>query len=208
MGEKLGSLSTKELKEILKKHLIKAFKTLYAKDIKLLENNVNERTIVSKFASYLQNNLDEGEMRGYSVDVEYNRNNKDVKQINPNIEESITDTSNGEVKKKQNRLPDLIVHDRCSCSCSSSLKNILIVEFKKNLGRKIEYQKKKAIDLVKRTLKEFHYELGLYAEFIKPANGFPPCDVTSCCITSDIKSCCITAEEVESCFVEWFQKEL
>jgi hypothetical protein len=143
----------KELWEILKCNLKKAFKKLYKDDWELFDVNIYERTLVARFADYLQKNLDADENfpGGYKVDVEYNRNRTNPKEVNGN-----------------KRYPDLIVHKRCSDD------NILIVEFKKNfsISNCSEKTKCDSIKLVELTFKTFKYKFGLYAEFIEPANGF------------------------------------
>ncbi|XME03800.1 hypothetical protein QYZ88_006380 [Lachnospiraceae bacterium C1.1] len=101
-----------ELEYDVKKKFYKALDILYEKDKNLIyriiddkdyfaevdENgrHVGERSIMFRFAHYLQNLLDEDiKYRNYVVDCEYNRNLYDVKRI-----------------KNESVVPDIIVHKR------------------------------------------------------------------------------------------------
>ena len=77
-------------------------------DLSLLENNVNERTISNKLASYLQK-----EFPDWNVDSEYNRDRSRIKK-----------RADGSPFT-----PDIIVHKRGTKS------NLIMVEVKKSNGR-------------------------------------------------------------------------
>lgn len=69
-------IKTEELKKVLKKSI----EEFYEKDKDLIDNNVHEQTITHRIAHYLEDNtMCLCKCQGYSVDVEYNRCVKDVK---------------------------------------------------------------------------------------------------------------------------------
>jgi len=87
----------------------------------LLNKDLSERCIVSKFAMHLDSILKEyyEEYTDYQVDVEYNRNYKEghyVSKMNPDNEKNI--------------VVDLIVHRR------GEDKNLICMEFKKKSNRR------------------------------------------------------------------------
>lgn len=83
---------------------------LYNNDLYLIQNRVNERTIVGRFAIYFQQLLTCSEMRYFHLDVEYNKNHSNPKQT---------------VNFPNGTYPDLILHKR-----GSNDNNICIFEFK------------------------------------------------------------------------------
>ena len=82
----------------------KVIKKLTKNDPDLLKNNLHERTIVHKFACYLQELF-----LNYSVDVEYNRQRSDSKL------------------PKKSAYQDVIIHKR-----GSNYNNLLVIEIKKS----------------------------------------------------------------------------
>lgn len=84
----------------------------------LLQNNAHERSIVHKFAEYLQQELDEeGESDEVVVDCEYNREGHGDTKTLPEPEED---------NEEDQIYPDVIVHKR---GCHNE--NLLVIEAKK-----------------------------------------------------------------------------
>lgn len=83
----------------------------------LITNDLSERCICSKLASYLEKHLYGSEFSDYSVDVEYNRGNN-------NNERSIKRLDN------KNIVVDIIVHKR-SCDTTYGFDNLVCIEMKK-----------------------------------------------------------------------------
>lgn len=107
--------------EMLRTAIEKALSDLYTRDRYLIinrgndctqvSNHVSERGIVFRFGIYFESYIKElSEFRDYNIDVEYNRNNYDMKRL-PSF-------PNG-------TYPDLIMHRR-----GSNKHNLLIIEFK------------------------------------------------------------------------------
>jgi hypothetical protein len=96
-----------------------ALDRLYKEDIYLIEHcgeeadannttHVSERSIVFRFATYLQELAKQDKnLASWNIDIEYNRNQNDVKQQNG-----------------KNVCPDLIIHRR------GTHENLLVIEFK------------------------------------------------------------------------------
>ena len=112
------------LKELIKESLIEVYKNDYhlirnqplSSEGKDEYHHVGERSIVFRFAHYLQNNIDkDGTFKEYDLDCEYNRNGARTKQL-PSF-------PNG-------TYPDVILHKR-----GRNNGNILIMEFKSYWNR-------------------------------------------------------------------------
>jgi hypothetical protein len=103
-------------KKELSNRLESALKTLRARDLLLLQVDVNERSLTHKLAEYL-----EKEFHGYDVDCEYNRDHDQIKQLHlPSRRRvGIDDT------RARTVFPDIIVHRR------QSDQNFLVIEVKK-----------------------------------------------------------------------------
>ena len=125
----------------------KALDILYEKDMHLIlnkalsklgrdeEHHVGERSIVFRFAHYLQNLMDEsGEFEDFNLDCEYNRNGSECK-ILPSW--------------PSGTYPDVIVHKR-----GSNDFNLMVIEFKTYWNNKIYSDKLK--------LREFTDKSGVY----------------------------------------------
>ena len=111
-------------KEKLASYVKSAFKMLYKNDSHLIYNGANdseekpdkkhhvgERSIVFRYAHYLQNLISEDEMfKEYNLDCEYNRNGTACKGL-PSF--------------PRGTYPDLIIHKR-----GSNEDNLLVMEFK------------------------------------------------------------------------------
>jgi len=131
--------------EEVKKHVNKALKQLLEKDIFLLQNNLNERTISHKLAEYLQ-----GEFPDWNVDREYNRKFEKIKKLHPeDIKNDDTDA--------RTVYPDIIIHHR------NTDDNLLIIEIKKNAS---ESDKENDIDKIRGFIEEYKYSYGLFIDFI------------------------------------------
>ncbi|QOT12793.1 hypothetical protein JNUCC32_12540 [Paenibacillus sp. JNUCC32] len=157
----------------VKQKVDKAITKIFERDLYLLINDLNERTIAHKYATYLQEQFSE-----YDVDCEYNKNadeDKKKKMI------YIVEKEYWKIKRLkrtfsadiiQNNIeymalsifPDIIVHKR-----GENLRNHLIVEIKKSTNNNLH---EKNFDLTKLncyTDKTRHnrlaYEFGVFIEF-------------------------------------------
>lgn len=117
------------------KEKVKVCVNILAKNEKeIIQNDINERTIVHKLAEYLQK-----EFSDLNVDVEYNRNlefgqraPKYADIIKKGFEESYEKAKGNKKKIKEfldqvTTYPDIIVHER-----GHNRKNTLVIEVKKN----------------------------------------------------------------------------
>lgn len=131
----------KYLKKLLNNLMMKALLKLYKFDYELIKNPIfndditmhnSERSIVFRFGIYL-NNLIKNNLflKGYNLDVEYNRNLDKIKEIK--IQES---TEN--YYRFQRVIPDLIIHKR-----GNNKNNLLIIEIKTWWNNNQEYDKRK-----------------------------------------------------------------
>ncbi len=105
---------TKDKLEGIVKDSLKKLRRL---DKKLLEINVNERTITHKLAEYLQQNFPE-----FNVDCEYNRFEDLVKKL-----ELPKDKINWDDIEAKTVFPDIIIHKR-----GIQENNLLVIEVKKS----------------------------------------------------------------------------
>ncbi len=139
--------------ELIEKILKNALKKLKEFDFKLLEVNVNERTISHKLAEYLQQNIHD-----LSVDCEYNRRQGSIKKSNIPCDD--TDREDSDAKAI---LPDIVIHKR-----NTNDENLLIIEIKKstnNQSHDSDISKIKAL-----TNEPYNYKFGLFLE-INVAEG-------------------------------------
>lgn len=100
----------------------KALEKLCEQDTFLLENNVNERSISHKLATYLQEVFEE-----WDVDCEYNRDHHNpdlIKRLVRFIGSGRTDDEHARTV-----FPDIIVHHR------GKRENLLVIEIKKSTNR-------------------------------------------------------------------------
>lgn len=129
------SVKNEEKLSLLMQLVEEALNELYKKDHYLLEQEVHERSIVFKFAHYLQILLDEDEeFLEYDLDVEYNRNGNSPKII---------------PGRRNGAEPDVIIHKR-----GSNMHNLLMIEFKTHWNSETKDDLKK--------LKEFTRNSGIY----------------------------------------------
>lgn len=131
--------------EEVKKHVNKALKQLLEKDIFLLQNNLNERTISHKLAEYLQD-----EFPDWNVDCEYNRKFEKIKKLHP-------ETIKSDDTDAKTVYPDIIIHHR------NTDDNLLIIEIKKNAS---ESDKQNDVDKITGFIEEYKYSYGLFIDFI------------------------------------------
>ena len=118
-----------------------ALNELYLRDYYLLDHKVHERSIVFRFAHYLQNLLDEHEdFWEYDLDVEYNRNGYSPKRI--------PGRDNGAE-------PDVIIHKR-----GNNTHNLLAIEFKTYWNSETSDDLKKLKEFTRKG-GEYHFSLGL-----------------------------------------------
>ncbi len=89
-------------------------------------SNVNERTLCGALSQYLSSITSQTEYKNYHVDVEYNRNNGEVKTIVNDKFEVVTINC------------DIIIHSR-----GEKIKNdnLIAIEIKKSTSSQVEKQK-------------------------------------------------------------------
>lgn len=157
-------------KQTIERKLFSALTTLYKKDIHLLKENLNERSITHKLAVYLQR-----QFRGYDVDCEYNGN---VESAASGYRKTIPDELCPRLKEYKRRspdetkdlsvFPDIIIHKR-----GENRKNLLIIEVKKaldhplraqDLGREFDCYKLCQYTNRQNVNTSFLYELGCFIE--------------------------------------------
>ncbi|MCH5179597.1 MAG: hypothetical protein J1F32_00040 [Erysipelotrichales bacterium] len=113
----------------------------------LLDRNLSERCICSKFASYLERALIGTKYSGYDVDVEYNRG------MNGN-----------EYAKKRlfgkNAIVDLIVHKRGYDYENSRFHNLICIEMKKRGGQRNLCYDKNRLSTMTDFSCGFNYQIG------------------------------------------------
>ncbi len=113
--------------------------------------HVGERSVVFRFAHYLQNLLDKDDyFKEFNLDVEYNRNNDKPKWLY--------------INKRSNVSPDIILHKR-----KSNDENLLVIEFKGwwcEANKSIERDRKK-IGYFTKNQDEYHFNIGLFIELGK-----------------------------------------
>lgn len=97
-----------------------AINKLLERDIFLLQNDVNERSISHKLGCYLQELFPD-----WQVDCEYNRNHEDPKRLKLPIESILSDDTDA-----QTVFPDIIIHKR------NTDENLLVIEIKKSSSTK------------------------------------------------------------------------
>lgn len=102
----------------------RAIEKLWEHDRHLLTTDVNERSITHHLANHLQQ-----EFQNWNVDVEYNRDDRNVKRLSIPTELSSEAAKNNVSRKDTNAVtvyPDIIVHRR-----GDNDYNLLVVEVKK-----------------------------------------------------------------------------
>ena len=134
-----------------------ALDIFYVKDKYLIDNDIHERSMTHKLANYLEELFN-----GYDVDCEYNKNTTESKKIydvEHKIQEIKKDTEY-EYKDSIAVFPDIIIHKR-----GNKLKNLLVIEVKKDNAIKNNKSKLEEIDILKLkayTSKDLNYRYGIY----------------------------------------------
>ena len=94
----------------------------------LIERRVSERNLCGELKSCLEQELKDFSIKGYYVDVEYNRNDEVIKRYKHT-------TSNLGAYKLKQLTCDLIVHSRGEKGLNSNNDNLIAIEMKKNTGK-------------------------------------------------------------------------
>lgn len=139
MDSALSTQQVNELRRKLRAIVNSAIDNFNQNEINLIKLDVSERCICAKFASYVEKSIDNTEFKSYDVDVEYNRNEYDIKRLDDRI------------------VVDLIVHKRGENQDNS---NLICIEMKKGYKR-LDYKRDKE-RLGKLTVEnsEYHYLAG------------------------------------------------
>lgn len=148
----------------IKQKFISALDILIQNEKKLIQNDINERTIAHRLAIYL-----ESEFPGYNVDVEYNRN-IEIGEHEPkyiwNVKEGFEKAyqraieAHSDIKEFIEQIttyPDIIVHER-----GNNAHNLLVIELKKNNNKSDwEIDKTKLIAFTQQN-EGYKYKLGIH----------------------------------------------
>lgn len=141
-------LNAKQITE-LKEMVNTSLRSLYTNDFQLIERAVNERAVVFRFGTYLNELLRDSTFQGYNLDCEYNRNLGDAKRTE--------NFPNGVI-------PDVLIHSR-----NLNTNNALVIEFKghwNKLDREPDH--KKIIDFTNQNSTDnYKYGLGAVIELDK-----------------------------------------
>ena len=134
-----------------------ALDTFYEKDKYFIDNDLHERSMTHKLANYLEKLFN-----GYDVDCEYNKNISESKKIH-DIEseiQKIRKIEKDEYKDSVVVFPDITIHKR-----GNKLKNLLVIEVKKDNAIKNNKSKLEEIDIFKLkayTTEDLNYRYGIY----------------------------------------------
>ena len=134
-----------------------ALDIFYVKDKYLIDNDIHERSMTHKLAIYLEELFN-----GYDVDCEYNKNiseSKKIYDVEYKIQE-IRKIEKDEYKDSVVVFPDITIHKR-----GNKLKNLLVIEVKKDNAIKNNKSKLEEIDIFKLkayTSKDLNYSYGMY----------------------------------------------
>jgi hypothetical protein len=133
----------------LQKNVVAAVKRLLEEDHLLFAINVNERTIMHRFARLLEDAFD-----GYDIDCEYNRKGfNDTKWVEDYPKKASTRDTKGTTA-----FPDIIIHHR-----TVDLANLLVIELKKSCNpEKDSTDKDKLEELVEGS--QYEYRVGMFIE--------------------------------------------
>ncbi|WP_151147699.1 hypothetical protein [Haloarcula sp. CBA1131] len=130
----------------------RAFAKVRSDESFLLQNNVHERSIVHKFAAYLQQEFDnEVGDEEVVVDCEYNRENHGDTKTLPKPQED---------NEEDQIYPDVIVHKRGNHS-----KNLLVIEAKKETNKDNFKSDKKRLRILTNDgdhNKRYNYDQGVF----------------------------------------------
>ena len=148
MDRALSSQQVNTLRDRLREIIKSAIDGFNRNELNLIKFDVSERCICAKFASYVEKSIDNTEFKSYNVDVEYNRNEYNIKRLDNN-----NARNNGIVV-------DLLVHKR---GINEPKSNLICIEMKKGYRRLNKKRLEKDKDRLKNlTLEnsEYHYLAG------------------------------------------------
>ena len=148
MDRALSSQQVNTLRDRLREIIQSAIDGFNRNELNLIKFDVSERCICAKFASYVEKSIDNTEFKSYNVDVEYNRNEYNIKRLDNN-----NARNNGIVV-------DLLVHKR---GINEPKSNLICIEMKKGYRRLNKKRLEKDKDRLKNlTLEnsEYHYLAG------------------------------------------------
>jgi len=138
------SINKMELKNIVDI----AIEKFNEEEIYLIERDVSERCICSKFAKYLEKEVKRNEkINEYIVDVEYNRGAKGSEYL-PKV---LDDTR---------IVVDLIVHKRGYNPAENGFRNLICIEMKKSTNRNGYDSDEKRLEIMTDCSKDFGYKIG------------------------------------------------
>ncbi len=140
---KLDKEEINELFKIVESSLLK----LYYNDIVLIELGGMEQSATYRFALYLNNFLVQTRFTEYSIDLEYNKNGKNLKKL-PELINGVR--------------PDLILHKR-----TLKNNNALVIEFKGWWNKKSKTKDKLKLEKFTNQKGEYKFGLGLFIELHK-----------------------------------------
>ena len=133
------------MKNHIENALEEAIATLIRCDSEILFNDVNERSISHRLATYL-----EPLFLGWNVDCEYNRNHENSKRLDIEPKRVLSDNTNAPTV-----YPDIIIHKRGTDT------NLMVIEMKKTSSQESD-------DYDYRKLRAFKEQLSYhFAIFIK-----------------------------------------
>ncbi|MGN6712894.1 hypothetical protein [Anaerocolumna jejuensis] len=145
----------------IKRRLSLAIEVLRLNDNYLLINDVNERSISHKLATYMEQTFG----KTFDIDCEYNRNIGDIKKIS--ILKSKWDELNNypmitedEILCEKKVFPDIIVHKR-----GKSDKNLLIIEVKKSTSTVSEDYDIEKLKYYTSSTNDLNYKFGAFIKF-------------------------------------------
>lgn len=149
----------------IKRRIDLAIDTLRVNDNYLLENDLNERSITHKLATY----MDQTFGKTYDVDCEYNRNISDLKKIYM-LKNKWDELNNrvmfnedemfSEIFVEKNVFPDIIVHKRGRADG-----NLLVLEVKKSTSSVSEDYDMEKLKCYTEQGSNLNYKYGVFIRF-------------------------------------------
>lgn len=124
-----------------------ALKAFNENELFLIENDLSERCICAKFATYLERRLSETTYEDYDVDVEYNRGRRG-------------NDSAAKMMSGKKIVTDLIVHNR-EKNEEGEYDNLICIEMKKEYKHLDMENDKKRLSVLTNEYCGFGYKLGL-----------------------------------------------
>ena len=143
----------------IKRRLNMAIEVLRLNDNYLLINDVNERSISHKLATYMEQTFG----KTYDIDCEYNRNIGDIKKISilkSKWDELSNCPTEDEIFCEKKVFPDIIVHKRGKAD-----KNLLIIEVKKSTSTVSEDYDIEKLKYYTNPTNDLNYKYGAFIKF-------------------------------------------